>query len=43
MIDARRGTTQTLRRYAWSGPDGTPILLTDLPGLNVTKGGDEGS
>ncbi|MGH8508200.1 MAG: GTPase, partial [Gammaproteobacteria bacterium] len=41
VIDARRGTTQTLTRYAWNRPDGTPILLTDLPGLNVTEGADE--
>ncbi|MGH8514041.1 MAG: GTPase, partial [Gammaproteobacteria bacterium] len=41
VIDARRGTTQTLTRYAWGRPDGTPILLTDLPGLNVTEGDDE--
>ncbi len=40
VIDARRGTTQMLTRYTWSRPDGTPILLTDLPGLNVTEGGD---
>ncbi len=41
VIDVRRGTTKTLTRYAWNRPDGTPILLTDLPGLNVTAGGDE--
>ncbi|MGH8508247.1 MAG: GTPase [Gammaproteobacteria bacterium] len=40
VIDPRRGTTQMLTRYAWSRPDGTSILLTDLPGLNVTEDGD---
>lgn len=37
-IGPRAGTTRAPRRYAWEAPNGTSVLLTDLPGVNGPDG-----
>lgn len=37
-IDARGGTTREIQRYQWLAPSGTPVVLTDLPGVNGPGG-----
>ena len=40
-IDVAGGTTRELTEYHWTSPAGDELVITDMPGLNETAGGQD--
>ncbi len=38
-VDVRAGSTDTIRHYRWRSPDGSELLLTDVPGTGGHEAG----